>query len=147
MYASNGQHQPSQPYPTIAAAGGNGPLAPHTRPFAPRLRVEWMGNNPPSKRIYFLELLGCAWPSKHSDFVAMHHCRKRFEDHKHPQSPPKYIRKLGGLSPIHLTHWRGAQGLMWGARGPFLLAAAMVVAVVMPVVFCAKATEKQNKNT
>jgi hypothetical protein len=36
---------------------------------------------------------------------------------------------------------------MWGARGPFLLAAAMVVAVVTPVVFCAKATEKRNKNT
>jgi hypothetical protein len=36
---------------------------------------------------------------------------------------------------------------MWGARGPFPPAAAMVVAVVTPVVFCAKATEKQNKNT
>ena len=34
---------------------------------------------------------------------------------------------------------------MWGARGPFLPAAAMVVVVVMPVVFCAKATEKRNK--
>jgi hypothetical protein len=55
--------------------------------------------------------------------------------------PPKYIRKLVGLSPIHLMHWRGAQGLMWGARGPFLPAAAMFVAIVMPVVFCAKATE------
>ena len=32
---------------------------------------------------------------------------------------------------------------MWGARGPFLPAAAMVVAVVTPVVFCAKATEKK----
>ncbi len=31
---------------------------------------------------------------------------------------------------------------MWGARGPFPPAAAMVLAVVMPVVFCAKATEK-----
>jgi hypothetical protein len=63
-------------------------------------------------------------------------------------NPPKeYIRKLGGLSPIPSTHWRGAQGLMWGARGPFLPAAAMVVAVVTPVVFCAKATEKRNKNT
>ena len=30
---------------------------------------------------------------------------------------------------------------MWGARGPFPPAAAMVVAVVTPVVFCAKATE------
>jgi hypothetical protein len=38
---------------------------------------------------------------------------------------------------------------MWGARGPFLLAVAMVVAVVMPVVFCAKSTEilKNAKNT
>ncbi len=59
-------------------------------------------------------------------------------------NPPKeYIRKLGGLLPIHLMHRRGAQGLMWGARGPFLPAAALVVAVVMPVVFCAKATEKK----
>jgi hypothetical protein len=37
---------------------------------------------------------------------------------------------------------------MWGARGPFPLAGAMVVAVVTPVVFCAKATEilKNAKN-
>jgi hypothetical protein len=44
-------------------------------------------------------------------------------------------------------HRRRAQGLMWDARGPFLPTAAMVVAVVTPVVFCATATEKQNKNT
>ena len=61
-------------------------------------------------------------------------------------TPPKeYIRKLGGLSPIHLTRWRGAQGLMWGTRGPFPPVAAMVEAVVTPVVFCAKATEKEIK--
>jgi hypothetical protein len=44
---------------------------------------------------------------------------------------------------------RGVQGLMWGARGPFLLAAAMVVAVMMLILFCAKATEilKNAKNT
>ena len=34
---------------------------------------------------------------------------------------------------------------MWGARGALPPAAAMVVAVVMPVVFCAKATEKEIK--
>jgi hypothetical protein len=34
---------------------------------------------------------------------------------------------------------------MWGARGPFPPAAAMVVAVVMPIMFCGKATEKFNK--
>jgi hypothetical protein len=36
---------------------------------------------------------------------------------------------------------------MWGARGPFPPVAAMVVAVVMPVVFCAKATETCNEHT
>jgi hypothetical protein len=36
---------------------------------------------------------------------------------------------------------------MWGAWGPFPPAVAMVVVVVMPIVFCAKATEKRNKNT
>jgi hypothetical protein len=61
--------------------------------------------------------------------------------------PPKYIHKLGGLSTIHLKRWCRAQGLMCGARRPFPLAAAMVVAVVMPVVFCVKATEKCNINT
>jgi hypothetical protein len=36
---------------------------------------------------------------------------------------------------------------MWGTRRPFPPAAAMVVAVVMPAVFFAKAAEKRNKNT
>jgi hypothetical protein len=71
---------------------------------------------------------------------------EHFEGHTHPQPPPKkYIRKLGRLSSIHLKPWPGAQGLMWGARGPFLLAAAMVVVVVTPVVFCAMAAERSNK--
>ena len=35
---------------------------------------------------------------------------------------------------------------MRGARGPFPPAAAMVVVVVTPLVFCNKATEKCNKN-
>jgi hypothetical protein len=61
--------------------------------------------------------------------------------------PKKYIHKLRGLSPIPLMHRRRAQGLMWGARGPSPPPAAMVVAVVTPDVFCAKATEKRNKNT
>jgi hypothetical protein len=41
-------------------------------------------------------------------------------------SPKNYTCLLGGLSPIHLWHRRGAQGLMRGTRGPFLLAMAMV---------------------
>jgi hypothetical protein len=39
---------------TMAAASGNGPRAPHTRPCAPRRRFEWMSNNPPSLRMYSL---------------------------------------------------------------------------------------------
>ncbi len=58
-----------------------------------------------------------------------------FEGHIHPQTPQNYTRLLRGLSPIHLMHWHEVQGLMWGARGAFLPAAAMVVVVVMPVVF------------
>ncbi len=37
-----------------------------------------------------------------------------------------YIHLLGGLSPIHSMCWRRAKGLVWGARGPFPPAAAMV---------------------
>jgi hypothetical protein len=68
----------------------------------------------------------------------------------HTLTPPKkYIRKLGGLSPIHSKCWRSMQGLMWGARGPFPLVAAMVVVVVTPVVLCVEAAEilKNAKNT
>jgi hypothetical protein len=60
---------------------------------------------------------------------AMMHCNKKlecFEDHAHPNSPKNYIRLLGGLLPIHLTRRCGAKGLVWGARGPFPPAAAMV---------------------
>ncbi len=120
------------------------------RPCAPSLRVKWMGDNPPSKRIYFLGLLRV--------FIALKTLRCCGDSSSPEQrsalraintlNPPKeYIRKLGGLLPIHSTCRRRAQGLMWGARGPFPLAAAMVVAVVTPVMFCAKATEKRNKNT
>jgi hypothetical protein len=49
-----------------------------------------------------------------------------FEGHKHPRHPQNYTCLLGGMSPIHSMHWRGAQALMWGARGPFLPVAAMV---------------------
>jgi hypothetical protein len=50
-------------------------------------------------------------------------------------NPKKYTCLLEGLSAIHSTHWHGAQGLMWGTRGPFLPAVAIVVAVVLPFVF------------
>jgi hypothetical protein len=39
---------------TMAAAGRNGPLAPHMRPCTLCRCFEWMGDNPPSKRMYSL---------------------------------------------------------------------------------------------
>ncbi len=48
----------------MAAAGGNGPLAPHMRPCAPRWRIKWMGDNPPSLQMYFGGGSRCLWPSK-----------------------------------------------------------------------------------
>jgi hypothetical protein len=114
---------------TMAIAGVNGPLAPHMRPCAPLQCVEWIGYNPPSYRMYFLlglrvcmalKALLCsgndALPRHWSVLRAIHTLN----------SPQNYICLLGGLLPIHTTCRCGAQGLMWGTRGKFLPAAAMV---------------------
>ncbi len=114
---------------TMAAAGGNGPLAPHMRPCAPRQRVGWMGDNLLSLRMYSLGGLRV-----YMDLKALL-CSSNDESPQHwhvlraintLNSPKKYIRLFGGLSPIHSMHRRGEQGLMWGARGPFPPAAAMI---------------------
>jgi hypothetical protein len=114
---------------TMTAAGRNGPLAPHMRPCTPCQCFEWMGNNPPSLRMYFggglrvciaLKALLCSGddvlPQHWSVLRAIHTLN----------SPKNYICLLGGLLTIHSTHWIGAQGLMWGTRGLFLPAVAMV---------------------
>jgi hypothetical protein len=119
------------------------------RPCALCQRVEWMGNNPPEQAdIIFGAVEGVYGPQNTPMLwrFIIAGTKECFEGHKHPQPPKKYIRKLGRLSSIYSKHWRGAQGLMWGARGPFPPAVAMVVAVVTPVVFCAKDTGKRNKN-
>jgi hypothetical protein len=114
---------------TMATAGGNGPLAPHMRPGAPRQRVEWMGDNPPSLRMYFLggsrvfmdlKALLCSG----NDDTPQH--RGVLGTINDLNSPKSYIRLLGGLLPIHSTRQRRAKGLVWGTRGPFPPAAAMV---------------------
>ncbi len=114
---------------TMAVAGGNGPLAPHMRPGAPRQCLKWMGNNPPSLRMYFL-----GGPRVFMDLKALL-CSGNDESPQHRSvlgtinalnSPKSHIRLLGELLPIYLMSWRGAKGLVWGARGPFPPAAAMV---------------------
>ncbi len=114
---------------TMAATSRNGPLAPHMRPRTPHLRIGWMGDNPPSLRMYSLGGLRVFMALKAllcygNDEMPQHWSVLRAINTLN--SPKKYLRLLGGLLPIHLTRWRGVQGLMWGARGPFLLAAATV---------------------
>jgi hypothetical protein len=114
---------------TMAAAGRNGPLAPHMRPGAPRRRVEWMGDNPLSLRMFFwggsrvfmdLKALLCSGDDESPQHWSVLGTINALN------SPKSYIPLLGGLSPIHSTRRRGTKGLMWGARGPFPSAAAMV---------------------
>ena len=67
---------------------------------------------------------------QNTDAVMMHHRRRTkecFEGHVPSQFPKKYTRSLGGgLSPINLVCQREAQRLMWGVRGAFPPATAMV---------------------
>ena len=53
------------------------------------------------------------------------------EGYPPPDPGKKCIRLLGGSSSINSTCQRRTKGLMWGARGPFPPAAAMVVMVVV----------------
>jgi hypothetical protein len=114
---------------TMAAADGNGPLAHYMRPCALHQCVEWMGDNPPSLRMYSLGGLRVFMALKvllcSGDDESPQH-RSVFRAINTLNCPQKYIRLLGGISPIHSTRRRGAQGLMWGPRGPFPPAAAMV---------------------
>jgi hypothetical protein len=113
---------------TMAAAGRNGPLAPHMRPCAPRRCIEWMGDNPPSLRMYFLGGVEGVYGPQCTPLFRRWWIATTLEcvrDHKRPQQPQKYIHLLGGLSPIHSLRRHGAKGHVWGARGPFPPAAAM----------------------
>ncbi len=84
----------------MAIAGGNSPRAPHMTPSTPRGCHKWMGNNPPSKRMYFwggvrvcmaLKVLLCSSndesPQHWSVLRAIHTLN----------SPKNYTRLLGGL--------------------------------------------------
>ncbi len=115
---------------TMAAASRNGPLASHMRPGAPHQCVKWMGNNPPSLQMYF-------WGGSRVVFMDLKAllCSSDDESPQHwsvlgtinaLNSPKSYICLLRGLSPIHSMCWGGVKGLVWGARGPFSPAVAMI---------------------
>ncbi len=84
---------------TMAAASWNGPLAPHMRPCAPRQRVKWMGDNPPSLWMYFWGVEGFYGPQSAPLFrrwwiATTSEC---FEGHTHPQQPPTVYPQAWGV--------------------------------------------------
>jgi hypothetical protein len=85
---------------TMATAGRNAPLAPLMRPFALRWCVKWMGDNPPSLRMYFwgglrvfmaLKALLCSGDDESPQHQSVLRAINTLN------SPQKYIRLLGGL--------------------------------------------------
>jgi hypothetical protein len=129
---------PIRRYPTMAATGTNGPLVPHTRPTLHANASNGWATTPRASVYNFGGFWGCLWPSNTLMLwwwciTTTSECLRAIHTLNTPQN---YTPLLGGLSPIHLMHWRGAQGLMWGAMGTFVPVAAMVVAVVTPVVCC-----------
>lgn len=116
---------------TMAVAGINGLLPPHTRHCASCLHVKLMGDYPWASRYNF----GVGWESKCPSMrsfvpVMMHrqniNIRVFWGSHT-PSTTHKIISAyLGSLLSIKQRRWCGAQGVMWGTQGPFPPASAMV---------------------
>jgi hypothetical protein len=84
----------------MAAASGNGPLVTHMRPCTPRRCVEWMGDNPPSKRIYFLSAVEGVYGPQNTLMLwrfIISGTKVRFEGHTHPQPPQKIHPQARGV--------------------------------------------------
>ncbi len=120
---------------TMAAAGRNAPLAPHKRPCAPRQHVEWMGNNPPRLRMYFLGWLRMFMDLKRSFVPAMtnRHNIGVFWGPYSPSTTPKIISACPGGYPTSIWRVGAEQKVSCGALGGHFhrrrLWSAMVVLV------------------
>jgi hypothetical protein len=115
---------------TMAAAGRNGPLAPHMRPCELHAYTSngWVTTHQACGCIFGRGLRVCmaikvllcskdeALPQHWSILRAIHTLN----------SPKNYTRLLKRFLLIHLTHWCRVQGLMLFTRGPFLPVVAMV---------------------
>jgi hypothetical protein len=121
---------------TMIVTGEYGALEAHARPNLMHRQVRLIGDNSPSKLIYswggligpmaFKVLLYSG-----NDVSPQHWSILRAI---HPLNPyKKLIRLLVGLFPNDQTCWHRLKGLQWDARGPFPLAAVMVVMVVLPL--------------
>ncbi len=82
---------------TMAAAGRNGPLAPHMRPCALPQRFEWMGDIPPSLWMYSLGGLRVFMALKALRGWWIATSSECFEGHKLPQQPQKVYPLARGV--------------------------------------------------
>jgi hypothetical protein len=107
-------HQCATSVTTMANAGRNGPLAPHTRPCALYQCVKWMGNNPPNKRVCFLGELRVSMALKALICLAMmHHHNIGVFWEPHTLNPPQnYICLLDESSSTKRRCWSRVQGLL-----------------------------------
>ena len=120
----------------MAAAAGNGPLAPHMLSEIPIRRVGSIGYDGPIKRICILPATSRYKSPKHSDGEARFmssspHYRSILWALYRLVAGKMHIRLLGASSPINPTQCTGIFDNICGARGPFPAAAAMVEVLVV----------------
>ncbi len=89
--------QPPQPWPPSAEMA---PLAPHRRPCTPHQHIKWMGNNPPSLRMYLGGgVEGVYGPQSAPLFWwwCITTTLKFVEGHTHPQRPQQLYELAWGV--------------------------------------------------
>ena len=119
-----------------AAAAGYAPLAPHMLSEIPKRRVGSIGYDSLIKRICILPARRRYKSPKHSDGEARFmpsspHYRSILWALYRLVAGKMHIRLLGASSPINPTQWTGIFNNICGARGPFPVAASMVVVLVV----------------
>jgi hypothetical protein len=118
---------------TMAAAGGNGPLAPHMRPCAPRRRVKWMGDNPPSLRMYcWGGVEGVYGPQSASGDDASPQNRSVLRAMHTPTAPKSISACLGGYRPS-IQSVGAEQKVLSGALGGYFRRRQLWLAMVVMV--------------
>jgi hypothetical protein len=124
----------------MAAAGGNAPLAPHMRYCAQRRRIEWMGDDPPSLRMYFFGgVEGVYGPQSASGDDASPQNRSVLRAMQTPTAPQIISACSGGYHPSiqcvgaeRKVSWGGLGG-HFRQRRPWLAMVVMVVGGVRQI--------------
>ncbi len=123
---------------TMAAAAGNGPLAMHMLSKIPLRCVGLIGEDAPSKQIWFLLAMNrCKAHKMHrwcsDDEMNLSSPSECFGDLYRLVASKTHIRLIGPSYPIDLTRRIGIYDNICGSRGTFPAAPAMVMSVLLVV--------------